>query len=357
MGISFKVDSRQSVQLLWRRMCLKMLCVVALVCVVQNALAWNYANQGEGTEWNQGKCSGGSRQSPVNFDMKEGVEDIKFRQGRKIVSHNYMEEVGSEPAKIKYTMRNNGHALQIDLPGNTPYKMRTGVSEGATQGWIPLYILIHFDQQHGKGSEHTVDKKSYFAEIQIVHRNSKYKVPGSRSSWKGYLGHDDGLLVLSMFVDKVPRDHILSQDLDYFYKWSINPEQKKPNQGTSFAMQVFKVGAKKCPNSGSPPHELRSFKLGWMLPSTCRSGNVYEGYEYVTYKGSLTTPPCSENVAWFVITGKTHRINSEDAKVFTFVNNADGEKMNGNRRHVQELKKKKDGKKEIQLVGVHGALN
>merc|ERR1712072_318199 len=233
MGISFKVDSRQSVQLLWRRMCLKMLCVVALVCVVQNALAWNYANQGEGTEWNQGKCSGGSRQSPVNFDMKEGVEDIKFRQGRKIVSHNYMEEVGSEPAKIKYTMRNNGHALQIDLPGNTPYKMRTGVSEGATQGWIPLYILIHFDQQHWKGSEHTVDKKSYFAE----------------------------------------RDHILSQDLDYFYKWSINQEKKTTSKGTSFAMQVFEVGAKKCPNSGDT-HELRSFKLGWMLPSTCRSGNV-----------------------------------------------------------------------------------
>merc|ERR1712072_441886 len=194
---------------------LKMLCVVVLVCVVHNVLGgkhvasehhatadhhstWNYAAKGPAT-WT-GTCATGEAQSPINIDLADPTK-IGFKQGKKIMSHNYWDEPGDE----QYVMHNNGHALQIDLPKNTKYLLKKGGDK--ENKYVPMQIHIH-----------------------IVHRREKYKQK------KNFMAHDDGLLVIGMFVEKQKKGHRLSQDLDFTYEWSINkPTRKEPNQGTSFA--------------------------------------------------------------------------------------------------------------------------
>jgi len=322
-----------------------------LVCVVHNVLGgkhvasehhatadhhstWNYAAKGPAT-WT-GTCATGKAQSPINIDLAD-PKKIGFKQGKKIMSHNYWDEPGDE----QYVMHNNGHALQIDLPKNTKYLLKKGGDK--ENKYVPMQIHIHFDPIHADGSEHTVNGKKYFAEIHIVHRREKYKQK------KSFMAHDNGLLVIGMFVEKQKKGHRLSQDLDFTYEWSINkPARKEPNQGTSFAMQIFTKGAKQCKLPGKSK-KLRPFPLAWLFPTGCRDGDVYEGYDYVNYKGSLTTPPCSEIVDWFVITGKTLHVNAEDAKAFQWVKNGDDGKMMGNNRPVQPL----NGRP---VYGVHGTL-
>ena len=62
-------------------------------------------------------------------------------------------------------MKNNGHALQIDLPKDTKYKLKKGQKE-----YVPIQIHIHFDANTMKGSEHTLNSKQYFAEVYKIMR-------------------------------------------------------------------------------------------------------------------------------------------------------------------------------------------
>ena len=53
---------------------------------------------------------------------------------------------------------------------------------------------------------------------------------------------------------------------------------------------------------------IDGFPLAWLLP---RVNGRADAFEYVNYKGSLTTPPCSEIVDWIVITGRTLEVNQK----------------------------------------------
>uniref|UniRef100_A0A8C7ATE5 Carbonic anhydrase n=1 Tax=Neovison vison TaxID=452646 RepID=A0A8C7ATE5_NEOVI len=90
-----------------------------------------------------------------------------------------------------------------------------------------------------KGSEHTIDGNQFVAEIHIVHYNSKYE------SYNRAQSEPDGLAVLAALIE-VGQSTVLS-DLDILH----------------------------------------------MLPEDIQ--------HYYSYNGSLTTPPCTENVHWFVL--------------------------------------------------------
>jgi carbonic anhydrase len=315
---------------------LKMLCVVVLVCVVQNVLGGHHG----GHHWNYAACTGpktwagdckGKAQSPININLTD-VGDIGFHEGKKITYHNYWKQ----PKEVSFTMHNNGHALQFDIPRNTQYKLKTG-----TNVYVPLQVHIHFDPVTGRGSEHTLNNKKYFAEIHIVHKNAKY------TTKKQIMGHKDGLFVIGMFVDRVKPVTRHASDLDFnTYQWTRhNAQVKFPNSGTSFIMKMFGLGTKKCRYPGQSI-KIKSFPLAWVLPTVGRKGAKYE---YVNYRGSLTTPPCSEIVDWVVITGTTLQVSQGVANIFKSVKNGGRRPMAGNNRPVQRL----NGRK---LYGVKGML-
>lgn len=290
---------------------MKMLAFVLLVAALHGGLCseWNYAEHGPKT-W--GDYCKGKSQSPINIVT---CETTKSSKTNRVASHNYWKM----PGKQKYTIQNNGHALQIDLPSGTGYELTKGGKR-----WTPVQIHIHFDPLTGKGSEHLLNSKKYFAEIHIVHRNSNY------TTKEKFMNNPDGLLVIGIFVDLV--EGSADSDLDFSIH-HLGSHQVMPNERTSFAMQVFGFGAdhlKKKDDSKS----VNPFPLAWLLPKTPRKMSMFE---YVNYKGSLTTPPCSEIVDWIVITGRTLEINEKTAKKFESVKNADKEPMAGNNRPIQDL--------------------
>ena len=60
--------------------------------------------------------------------------------------------------------------------------------------------------------------------------------------------------------------------------------------------------------------------------------------EFYLYHGSLTTPPCSENILWF-LTSKVHEIDENQEKFFKarWAGNKGFAEGNGNNREVQPL--------------------
>lgn len=57
-------------------------------------------------------------------------------------------------------------------------------------------------------------------------------------------------------------------------------------------------------------------------------------FGYFTFQGSLTTPPCSENVLWLVFE-RTKRITTQELNAFRTIHDAAGEAITENRRELQ----------------------
>lgn len=121
----------------------------------------------------------------------------------------------------------------------------------------------HWGTDDSTGSEHTVDGKSYAAEIHLVHWNcSAYPSPNVAA------GQGDGLAVLALFCELGDEDHPeLAKLIPYL--------EKIPHCGDKVSI--------------SDPIDPTNF-----LPTTRETKRIW------TYQGSLTTPPLLESVIWLV---------------------------------------------------------
>jgi len=113
--------------------------------------------------------------------------------------------------------------------------------------------------EEGRGSEHTLDRKAFDAEMHLVHYNTEY---GDLNS---AMKHGDGLSVLGIFI-KVGEEH------------------------GEFAKMMELLQAVQEPG-GEPVQVSQPIDPSAFLP---------EDRSYLTYPGSLTTPPLSEVVTWIV---------------------------------------------------------
>lgn len=267
-----------------------------------DAPTWDYMERGPTTWPSTYPLCGGKKQSPINIITSKTAS---ARASNSIYTNNfYRKFIGG-----KYHMSNNGHALQIDFPSDTKYMLKKGDMK-----YIPVQVHLHFDPITGTGSEHTLNGQKYFGEMHIVHRNSKYKEKDD------FMQQPDGLLVIGIFVELVENN-------------------------ASFAMSLFGNAALSLTDPGDTK-DLAPFPVGWLLPTKPRK-NSHLGY--VNYRGSLTTPPCSEIVDWVVITGRTLEVNQELAKNLVKVKNGEGKPMAGNNRPILDL----NGR---ETYGVKGSL-
>ena len=128
------------------------------------------------------------------------------------------------------------------------------------------YQLSQFHGHWGKscnthGSEHTINSRSFPAELHFVHVNTKY--PNLNEALK----HADGLAVIGVFIKIGKESNEQFNNLIKGLKEIVSTNQPKP---FDYAVEP-----------------------GKLIP--------LDRSRYFTYKGSLTTPPLTECVTWLVM--------------------------------------------------------
>lgn len=140
--------------------------------------------------------------------------------------------------KTPFEIENNGHVIEV------PYEAGSTLHIGSSPTDQYQLAQFHFHAP----SEHTVDGKPYDAEFHLVHRN--------------ILGE---LAVVGVFM----------------------------NKGDSANGLFDQIMAGAPSRIGVTDSEGTHINVAELLP---------EAKSFFTYTGSLTTPPCSEGVRWFVLT-------------------------------------------------------
>jgi carbonic anhydrase len=150
------------------------------------------------------------------------------------------------------TVQNNGHAIAADLSNRGFGGLTLDDSEFALQS-----IIFH------ARSEHSIEGKRYPAEVHLMHKR-----------------YDGDVRVMVVFLVEL--------------RTSPRPQlEKVPGVGDAPADPQLAIFDGVLPSvmnvSTASPTELRPLNL-----NTWFKGSFYK------YEGSLTAPPCTENVVWFV---------------------------------------------------------
>ncbi|XP_071980291.1 carbonic anhydrase 1-like [Engystomops pustulosus] len=150
---------------------------------------------------------------------------------------------------------NNGHTVEVVL--DTVYQLS---GAGLPDVYQMAGLHFHFGnlQLGNEGSEHLIDGNAFPLEAHFVFYNTKYADLATAKA------NEDGLAVVGVLF-KIGESNA---DLDNLISVLPNVDHKGDTATTSINLEK-------------------------MLPNTVSN--------YYKYQGSLTTPPCSENVAWHLI--------------------------------------------------------
>jgi len=181
---------------------------------------WKYGPENWGTIPQYALCSTGRSQSPINIDTNKvssgGPQSIQFSY---------------RPSDVR--LISNDFTFQIDVPQGSSM-----IVDGIN--YQLMNVTFHMP------SEHTINSKPYYMEIQLVHYNS------NTGKWA----------IASIFVNEGSQDNSALAPI-----WFSMP---------------------------SPPYnwaEVKNFDLNTLIPLDKR---VY------SYTGSITTPPCTEGINWYI---------------------------------------------------------
>lgn len=184
-----------------------------------------------------GTCETGSQQSPINIPLRKGVKGSD-----KKCSKGLGAVVTRSYKRTAGSVVNNGHNIQVNIVSKTLPTVKLG---GRTLNLAQFHWHAH--------SEHTIDGEHSPLELHLVHKDSK---TGALSVF-GVLLKADGT---------TPGNHPLTVALS--------------------------VAAKE---EGGKAVDIDAM-LQHLLPKRRANGRR----PYIHYNGSLTTPPCTEAVNWYV---------------------------------------------------------
>lgn len=278
--------------------CLRfVVCVLIFAAFFDSALsasaAWSYDGSDGPAPAQWHTASGYHRcndtvQSPVDIQTKDVTYDASLTP---IVMDDYYNQAHN----MTMVYVNNKHSAKVELTGD--FLIHGG---GLPYQYKAKQFHFHWGSVNTKGSEHTVDGKSYPMELHIVHHNT---------NWTSIAEAADkpfGLAVLGFFfeiVDKANAD----------YHWLTDYRDN------------IKYGGQQI--------NLPAFDLHKLLPQDFE--------HYYRYEGSLTTPPCYESATWTVFqeTIKISQAQLDSFRGLFFTENGTnpGRQMVDNYRPVQPL--------------------
>ncbi|XP_003383417.1 PREDICTED: carbonic anhydrase 1 [Amphimedon queenslandica] len=198
--------------------------------------SWNYVDQESWCHLPNSQ-SNGLNQSPIDIPTKDTKESPEISP---LILKGYEQ-------KLKGTWTRTSHSLRFDPSGPAPSIVTYG---GA---YILRQFHFHWGDQPGCGSEHLVDGSSYDAELHFVHEKESptSNVPNA----------PDQFAVLGVLL------------------------KRSKGQGGGEVWEALK----------NVPQVDKKIEIE-VTPSQLLPANK----SYWHYGGSLTTPPCSEVVQWFV---------------------------------------------------------
>lgn len=194
-----------------------------------------------------------NRQSPIDINTEQ-VGPVAPWRSRLRVTH-----WDTTPAEV--VLENNGHSLKLTFqyPNDEIPTLTGGPLD---QPYKLAEIHYHVDEKNKKGSEHTIDGYQFSAEAHMVFFNPKY------GTFSNAVYYSDGLSVIGRF-----------------YEASIEDSSPK------YAFNQYLDNVKSVGSKYSILTTL--FTLEDLFGSL--------EFNYYSYPGSLTTPPCMQSVQWIVI--------------------------------------------------------
>lgn len=224
---------------------LKVYFLCAIVLAVSHASddTWSY---GDADMWGvEFPLCKGSKQSPINLDnaMTNDTLQVDFHWERK---HPNLTVVTTKNKNgIEYLA--GDMAANIDIDGEN-YRIHE--------------VRYHWGPDSSVGSEHSIQGNFFSGEIQFIHYNTKY------ASYEESKDKADGLAIVSLLLNEnsgLDKDVLLLEGFKIALKQLVEPQSTRLEQN----YKNITVAAKD------------------LIPGD---------REYFYYKGSLSTPPCTEGI-------------------------------------------------------------
>lgn len=241
-------------------------------------MKWGYGTNNGPSTWNvQYPIADGPSQSPIDIVTSSAIYDNDLTSTLLTIKYDLEREL---------EIVNTGHSISAKI------KQSSEISGGPLKDMYRLeQFHFHWGSSDHQGSEHTIDGKTYPAELHLVHYNcDKYKNFGEAAN------KHDGLSVIGVMIE-IGQEHLgfrtLSENAEYV--------RKAESQSTIRS----------------------SFSPSCLLP-----GNTSD---YWTYHGSLTTPPLYESVQWIVLK-EPLEISADQLHSFRTLTDSDGHTMQDNFR-------------------------
>ncbi|KFD66634.1 hypothetical protein M514_02885 [Trichuris suis] len=228
-----------------------------LLANVALALEWDYDSVRNGpSNWSRvaSPLCGGKKQSPIALWLNElqlllVPTDIPYLQ---------FDNVNATVSNAK--IENNGHSVQVTIPESANITLRGGPLEY-------VYRLKQFHFHWGAvanlGSEHTIGDTHYPLEAHFVHMFEEARENSSVTR--------QFIAVVGVFFKLVPSTFTQPTPLEPF----ANDIKSLSHKGDQLILNF-------------------SLDIDSFYPTRRNS--------FISYVGSLTTPPCSENVQWILFT-------------------------------------------------------
>ncbi|CAG0899370.1 unnamed protein product [Darwinula stevensoni] len=246
------------------------------------------SSDAESREWTQlNEACGvkdGGRQSPIALESENFSNFFLSHDPLHYFNYYYFDSFG--PAK--YVVRNTGTTVMFTPEGG---KIPQLTGNGLSGRYILAQFHFHWGSDASKGSEHTIDGERFPLEMHMVFYNAEFSS-------------------LTQAVESRRFDAITMAE--------------KEAEGK--AWRKLEEGLRRVKEPGEA--QISGFPLRWLIPKYVASGPFFR------YDGSLTTPPCSENVR-FTVFKTTAPISARTMRRFRKLSNKEGRSLVDNFRNLQ----------------------